>query len=78
METVTQRENGSNVYVLLKSQVKIMSGKCSLNLITQKSFMITLCKTISKLEWAEKWVFGAKMESMGIGNYFKKLNWEGE
>lgn len=78
METVTQRENGSNVYILLKSQVKIMSGKCSLNLITQKSFMMTLCKAISKLEWAEKWVFGAKMESMGIGNYFKKLNWEGE
>lgn len=37
-----------------------------------------LMKAISKLEWAEKWVFGAKMESMGIGNYFKKLNWEGE
>lgn len=51
-----------------------MSGKCSLNLVTQKSFMITSCKAFSKLKWAEKWVFGAKMENMGIGNYFKKLN----
>lgn len=40
MKTVTLGESGSNVYILLKSQVKIISGKCSLDLVTQTSLMI--------------------------------------